>query len=136
PDGAVTNYHFDDAFRLVGVSDGHGNAMAFGLDPAGNRIAEDFLDSSGVVRSSSESVFNSIGQLVLSNRGGLGEQSSTYDPNGRIQTRANALGVRWHYEHDALGRIAKTIENADGLTEQRAESDFYFDANDNLIRVV
>lgn len=50
PDGSFVAYRYDDAHRLVEVSDQLGNTITYTLDNAGNRTAETSKDGSGTLR--------------------------------------------------------------------------------------
>lgn len=47
PDGTATNYSYDAAERLVGISDSLGNSISYTLDAMGNRTAENVSDPGG-----------------------------------------------------------------------------------------
>ena len=47
PDGSVTNYSYDAAERLVGISDGLGNSITYTLNAMGSRTSEKVTDPSG-----------------------------------------------------------------------------------------
>ena len=50
PDGSYVGYGYDDAHRLVNVSDNLGNSITYTLDNAGNRTAETVIDATGSLR--------------------------------------------------------------------------------------
>lgn len=68
PDGTNISYTYDAAHRLVGASDARGNSVSYTLDNAGNRIAEQLKDPSGVLQrtmSRSFDALNRVQQLQL-----------------------------------------------------------------------
>ena len=44
PSGAVLNYQYDAAHRLIGIQDNLGNRASYTLDAAGNRLKEQLYD--------------------------------------------------------------------------------------------
>ena len=50
PDGNWVNYQYDDAHRLVRVSDGLGSAITYTLDNSGNRTGEEVRDPGNTLR--------------------------------------------------------------------------------------
>lgn len=63
PDGTSVTYSYDDAHRLVGMSDAAGNTTSYTLDNSGNRTKEEVRDASGVLFRTVIRVFDSLGQL-------------------------------------------------------------------------
>lgn len=63
PDGTTTTFAYDAAHRLVGVTDSRGNSITYTLDASGNRIGEDFKDSTGVLRRSVARSFDALNRL-------------------------------------------------------------------------
>ncbi|MBY0236315.1 MAG: hypothetical protein K2W93_15145 [Burkholderiaceae bacterium] len=47
PDASFVSYAYDDARRLIAISDGLGNRIDYTLDNSGNRTAEHFTDPNG-----------------------------------------------------------------------------------------
>ena len=63
PDGSTIQYRYDDAHRLVGVTDQAGNQVDYVLDLRGNRIAEHVKDASGVVIRTVTRTFDALNRL-------------------------------------------------------------------------
>lgn len=63
PDGASVEYHYDDAQRLIGISDAAGNTITYELDNAGNRKSEQTKDSSGVLSRQITIVYDALNRL-------------------------------------------------------------------------
>ncbi|GGI12206.1 RHS repeat-associated core domain-containing protein [Isoptericola cucumis] len=74
----VTSYRYDDAERLVGVSDPKGNTWTYDYDLRGRQIATSDPDK--------------------------GDATSTYDAVGNVVTATDARGETLAYTYDALGR--------------------------------
>jgi YD repeat-containing protein len=54
-------YRYDDAHRLVSVSDNAGNSIAYTLDAAGNRTKEDATDPAGTLKQTLGRVMDALG---------------------------------------------------------------------------
>jgi len=63
PDGKTVTYTYDTAHRLVGVTDAAGNTVEYTLDNAGNRVAEEVKDSSGVLARNVARAFDALNRL-------------------------------------------------------------------------
>jgi YD repeat-containing protein len=63
PDGASVSFSYDAAHRLIGATDAKGNAVAYTLDNAGNRIAEQIKDPTGVLQRSITRSFDALNRL-------------------------------------------------------------------------
>lgn len=60
--GAVVNYEYDDAHRLVAVSDSLGNRIDYTLDFDGNRTKEEAKDPSGTLKRTMSRVYDALGR--------------------------------------------------------------------------
>lgn len=67
PDDSIITYRYDDAQRLIGMSDGVGNAIDYTLDNLGNRIRETVTDSSGKLASMTSRTFDELNRLKSAN---------------------------------------------------------------------
>lgn len=63
PDNKVVSYSYDDAHRLVNVTDSAGNKITYELDPAGNRIAERVTDPSGALTRQTVRIYDALNRL-------------------------------------------------------------------------
>ncbi|WP_423600357.1 RHS repeat domain-containing protein [Roseateles sp. MS654] len=62
PDGSAVSYEYDDAHRLIAVSDTLGNRIAYALDASGNRTKEDAKDPQGALKRSMNRAFDALGR--------------------------------------------------------------------------
>jgi YD repeat-containing protein len=62
-DGAYLTYSYDDAHRLIGVTDSMGNTIRYTLDTMGNRVKEEIKDSSGVLARQIISTYDALSRL-------------------------------------------------------------------------
>lgn len=63
PGGAALNYHYDDAHRLIEVTDQNNNRRTYTLDNKGNRLKEEVYDPSGQLAHSESRVYDALSRL-------------------------------------------------------------------------
>jgi YD repeat-containing protein len=63
PGGGVRSYRYDDAQRLIGITDAAGNKVDYTLDLRGNRVREDFKTPGGAVTRSVVRVYDALNRL-------------------------------------------------------------------------
>ena len=136
PDGAYLSFTYDDARRLTKVADVAGNSINYTPDNSGNILAESSKDPNGVVKRSLSRVFDTLGQLQT-----LADAQSTptdfaYDLNGNGDLVTDPLGRIADSDVDALNRLRKVTANKNGPANEKAITQFGYDARDNLTSVI
>ena len=63
PDASHIDYAYDDAHRLVGVSDSLGNKIEYTLDNAGNKTAQKVSDPTGSLARQMSRVMDALGRV-------------------------------------------------------------------------
>lgn len=63
PDGAMINYNYDAAERLVGISDSLGNSISYTLDAMGNKTAEKISDPGGALSRQTTRIYDALNRL-------------------------------------------------------------------------
>jgi YD repeat-containing protein len=63
PDQSFIGYDYDDAHRLVAVSDSRGNRIDYTLDNMGNRTAEAVKDPSGILSRQVARIIDALGRV-------------------------------------------------------------------------
>jgi YD repeat-containing protein len=63
PDQSFVAYDYDDAHRLIGVSDSRGNRIDYTLDNAGNRTAEQVKDPTGALKRQLARAIDTLGRV-------------------------------------------------------------------------
>ncbi|MCD9097436.1 RHS repeat-associated core domain-containing protein [Luteimonas fraxinea] len=132
PDGASTDYEYDDAQRLTTIRDNDGNSIAYVLDNAGNRVAEETRDSNGTLRRTLSRIFSQAGQLATQADASDNPTDFYYDPNGSLLTVNDPLGRQTAHAYDSLNRLKSTLQDVGGI---ESETKFEYDPLDNLTRV-
>ena len=69
PDGSVAIYAYDDAQRLISVTDGLGNTVTYTLDNLGNRVEEKVSDADGSVQRRVQRIYDALGRLQATGGG-------------------------------------------------------------------
>ncbi|MGD9582227.1 MAG: RHS repeat-associated core domain-containing protein [Lysobacterales bacterium] len=133
-DGAFIDYGYDDAHRLIRISDNLGNRISYTLDPAGNRTAENTFDPANALTRNLGRVYDNLGRLHQQLTAASGphpsaETTYSYDPNGNSDTLTDALGNATDNDSDPLNRLIRTTDALLGQTQYR------YDARDNLTQV-
>jgi len=63
PDQTTITYDYDDAQRLVAITDTVGNKIKYELDPAGNRIGEKMTDPGGALARQTTRIYDALNRL-------------------------------------------------------------------------
>lgn len=142
PDGVITKYGYDQAYRLIDVTDGMGNRTHYTLDNVGNNVAETIYNASNAVTKSSAQTYNSSNQRT-SVVDGLGHTTlnaslaDSYDANGNLVHTIDALGVHRKLAYDSLNRLISSTLDFNGSSPATANAtlQYGFDARQNLVQV-
>ncbi|WP_221899371.1 RHS repeat-associated core domain-containing protein [Xanthomonas sp. GW] len=132
PDGAFTRFTYDAAHRLTDIADNAGNTLHYTLDNAGNRVKEDTKDAGGALKRTLSRIYNQLGQLATQATAQGDPTDFGYDANGNTTAVTDALGHTTQNDYDPLNRLARTLQDVDGIA---AETKFGYDALDNLTKV-
>jgi RHS repeat-associated protein len=146
PDGDFLSYTYDDARRLIKITDALGNSIDYCpggvgsaecLDAAGNRRVEQIEDPSHTIRRSLHRVYDALGHLqkVLNAASQpTFDATSGYDGNGNLVQSADGLGIATQQTYDGLNRLVKTLQNYNGVdpATSNTETDYAYDARDHL----
>ncbi len=132
-DGSFLDYGYDDAHRLISVTDALGNRIDYTLDPAGNRTSETTFDPQGAVRRQLSRVYNQLGQLREQRDAQLRAYVSEYDANGNSTASTDPLSVRSEQTFDPLNRLQQSLQDVGGLN---VSTGYRYDAQDRLTKVI
>ncbi len=132
PDNSYLEYTYDNAHRLVQITDGEGNRLSCTLDGMGNITAENVYDPSNALSRTRSQVFNGLNRL-WKQIGAAGTPAVStvfgYDDNGNQLSASAPLGRTTANVFDELNRLKQATDPANGVTL------FGYDANDNLTSV-
>ena len=128
PNGAILNYQYDAARRLIAISNHLNERIDYTLDAEGNKVQEVVSKNSDITQVVTRS-FDELSRLmqVLGNNGQV--NNNFYDTNDNtIQTLDGNLN-NTEQSFDALNRV-ETITQADD-----GEIQFVYDAHDRIVSV-
>ncbi|RRQ21111.1 hypothetical protein D6C00_03475 [Thiohalobacter thiocyanaticus] len=136
PEATVLSFGYDDARRLVRITDGLGNYIEYTLDTEGNREAEKIYDNAGALKKQLTQAFDIYNQLDTTTQA---NESDDYDyaPDGTLNRRTDGRGTVTDYSYDALRRLTHTVQDDGGSdpTTADAATIYDYDAQDNLTTV-
>jgi YD repeat-containing protein len=117
PDGSFLEYDYDDAHRLIALSDNLGNRIAYALDAMGNRTAEQVFDPSNALAQTRSRVFNNLNRLSQE-RGAQNQTTEyTYDNQGNVVSVKDPLDKVTSNQYDALNRLKQVTDPGLGVTQ-------------------
>ena len=129
PNGSELNYEYDDAQRLIAISNNLSERMEYTLDAADNVVGEIAKAANGTITRSLTRVYDEMNRL----RNTLGSNGQNnildYDLKESVVATDDALGRQSSMEIDALDRVVSSI-NPYGHSAA-----FSYDARNNLVRV-
>jgi RHS repeat-associated protein len=133
PDGSYLVYGYDDAHRLISVTDPLGNRIDYTLDPAGNRTAETTYDPQGTVKRQLSRVYNQLGRLKEQRDAQLRAYLFGYDANGNSTSTRDPLSVDSTQLFDPLNRLQQSLQDVGGIN---VSTEYGYDAQDRLTKVI
>ncbi|NII55540.1 RHS repeat-associated core domain-containing protein [Luteibacter sp. SG786] len=114
-DGVPVTFEYDDAQRLIGVTDAAGHRIRYTLDAAGQRTAEQIEDKDGTLVRRLNRTYDALGRVATQTDAYNHTISHTYDTMHRWTGSTDARGTRTTASYDALGRLRETIGDIDGV---------------------
>ncbi|BAZ93608.1 uncharacterized protein FOKN1_1209 [Thiohalobacter thiocyanaticus] len=136
PEATTLTLGYDDARRLVRITDGLGNYIEYTLDTEGNREAESIHDMGGYLRKQLTQAFDIYNQL---NSSVQVNETVDYDyaPDGTLNRQTDGRGAVTEYSYDALHRLTRTVQNVVGSDPATASAAtaYAYDVQDNLTTV-
>ncbi|WP_197484328.1 RHS repeat-associated core domain-containing protein [Halioglobus sp. HI00S01] len=129
PDTSYLGLEYDEARRLVAISNSVGDRIEYQLDGMGNRVQEQVKNANGTVVSQAVQVFDELGRLL--DVIGAGGQTSTYyyDAEGSLIGLQNPRGYNTSHSYDALRRLVESEDALEGITK------IEYDPRDNISSV-
>ncbi len=140
-DATQLSFAYDDARRLVQITDGLGNYIHYTLDSEGNETDETIHDSSGKLKKRIDRTFDAYSHLQHQQLGELAQpqivSDSAYNPNGTLAQLTDGKGRVSDYGYDDLKRLTRITQDLGGSDPDTrdAETQYDYDAQDHLIRV-
>ncbi len=136
PEAVTLYFGYDDARRLVRVTDGLGNYIEYTLDTEGNRLAEKTYDTAGTLKKAITQTFDPYNRLDTTAQA---NESVDYDfaPNGTLDQTTDGRGVITDYSYDALKRLVSATQDPGGTDPATADTavTYGYDPAGNLTSV-
>lgn len=129
PDGSTIAFSYDDAHRLVKVTDQLGNHINYTLDAIGNRIKEEIYDPKSNLTHTLTNQFDSLNRLTAKIGAEGQTQTYLYDDNDNLVSISDPLNNTTTLTYDALNRFVSSMDPAGNAVTMA------YDANDNLLSV-
>lgn len=138
-DAVTLTFQYDDARRLVSITDGLGNSIRYTLDTEGNRLREETWDhgNPSAMQKLIVRVFDIYNRLdSITDYGGT--QEIDYAADGTLDRETDGTGVITDYNYDDLKRLNSTIQDKNGTDPQTNDTTtgYGYDAGDNLTTVI
>ena len=116
PNGLTITYTYDAAHRLTDITDALGNRIHYTLDDMGNRTNDATYNAAGNQTGSHSRVFNSLNRLYQ-DIGALNQTTTySYDNNGNVLQVTDPLNHSSQYQYDALSRLIQTTDANSGIS--------------------
>lgn len=135
-DGATLTLGYDDAHRLISLSDSVGNRVQLTLDPMGNVTRDELRNAAGALVTASSSAYDALSRLASIQ---LGSQSPPttlqYDRGGNLTSLIDSLGRVTTAEFDNLDRLVKVTRPSAGPGKPVTATSYEYDHRDKLVSV-
>ena len=122
PDASYLAYIYDNAHRLISLTDSLGNHIDYTLDLMGNRLNVKTFDPKNTLARARSQVFDGLSRLTKA----IGAQNQTskfgYDANGNITSATDPLSNKTNLAYDPLNRLISSIDPLGNTTTSRYDS--------------
>jgi RHS repeat-associated protein len=130
PDNSYLENTYDDAHRLVRVTDALGNYTSYTLDELGDRTQTNvYKDGGSTPTRKRTDTFDSLGRILLDTAGAGQTTTFTHDSNGSVLTVTDGLKHKTTNTYDALNRLSTITDANGGITATT------YDSHDRVINV-
>lgn len=135
-DAATVSFTYDDARRLVRVTDQLGNYVAYTLDTEGNVVGESAHDQTSALYQSISRIFDAYNQLDTKTIAGTTEDFD-FNSSGNLVQHVDTLNTVTQYSYDTLRRLTTVTEDALGAdtATQSTLTVFGYDVADRVTSV-
>lgn len=116
PDGSFLAYTYDDARRLIAVTNTLGETQNYTLDAMGNRTSVQVKDASGTLTRQQQRTYDELGRLLTQVGAGGQVTHYAYDLNDQLTRQTDARSNATNQAFDALGRVAQVTDPLGGIT--------------------
>jgi RHS repeat-associated protein len=134
-DASKLTLSYDNAHRLIKVTDQQGNYLQYTLDTEGNQLAEETYDLSGLKKAISQ-VFDDYDRVDTNTQSGV-TTNFDYGSDGNLYLQTNGNNVATEYDYDALSRLTQITQDLTTATVPTANTitQFEYDTQDRVKKV-
>ncbi len=120
PEATTLTLDYDDARRLVKVTDGEGNTIEYVLDTEGNRLETRTYDPLGTLQRRLRQAFDAYNHLNSRTRA---NETTRLDiaPDGALRGTTDGRGTTTRYDYDALRHLVTVTRDAGGADPDTAD---------------
>ena len=136
PDATTLTFGYDDARRLISLTDGLGNHIDYTLDTEGNRLEEITFDSTGALKKQLTQTFDIYNRLDTASQ--VNEAKNLdFAPDGTLDLETDGNNTVTDYSYDALKRLTQTVQDLGGTdpTTANTTTGYGYDVADRLTSV-
>jgi len=149
PDATTLGFGYDEARRLISITDGSGNHLDYTLDTEGNRLNETTYDANGTPGNRADDLlrkqltrtfdlYNRLDTTALGDpRNPLETTNPDFAPDGTLDQSTDGNGTRTDYRYDALKRLTRVTRDFNGTDPgtANASTTYGYDVADRLTSV-
>ena len=126
PDGSFLDYAYDDARRLISISNASNEKITYAYDAMGNRTRTDVLSAANAITATQSQTYDELGRLLRELGAGAQTTTHAYDKADNRTATTDPRSKLYGFAFDALNRLVSETDPA------LAQIAYTQDAADNL----
>jgi len=130
----VLSYSYDNAQRLIEISDNLGNRMVYTLNTEGEQELERIFDPEDIQVKTLGRAFDGYNRLESLIQP-YGTTTYSYDNNSNLTEVTDATGNTTTYIYDSLNRLKEVIEPSPGGNSTSPVTSYEYDIQDHVIKI-
>ena len=136
PEATTLTFGYDDARRLIRITDGAGNHIDYTLDTEGNHTAENVYDASGALQRTLSQTYDAYNRLASTAQANE-THNYTFAPNGTLSSDLDGNLSTSNYSYDALKRLLTSTQDVGGTNTSTANAltKYAYNSHDDLTSV-
>ena len=141
PQASTLSLGYDNARRLISITDALGNKVEYTLDTEGNMEQQKALDENGVLHSlitQTFDIYNRLDTRLLSDPNEPDELIDyNFAPDGTLTGQIDARNTTRNYQYDSLKRLTHVLDDMGGLdpNTQDALTEYTYDTANRTTQV-
>jgi RHS repeat-associated protein len=113
--GSQMTYVYDDARRLISISDNLNNRIEYSLDAEGNVTQKTIQDSEGALHQTQSFVYDQVNRLHKTINANNATWENKYDVEGQLVKTVNPKGDEQQFGFDELKRLTEQTDPLGGV---------------------